>query len=182
MNTPRMIRLAILPLTLALLCWSTQAFAGAPIRQAGNFGLGVGGGTGTVGLSMKYFQSSQSAFQFTVGFRNGERWCGYYDDDRRRCRDYNGNDHIGLSADYLFEISEFVQTEVIHIGPSIGAGLGLGIWDDRVDVAVSGVLGLEFMLNPIPIDFVVEWRPTLNFIPYRARNFVNFTGHARFYF
>ena len=87
-----------------------------------------------------------------------------------------------MSAAYLFEFSEFVQTEVINIGPSIGAGLGLGIWDESIDVAVSGVLGLEFMFNPIPIDFVIEWRPTLYFIPYRARNFVDFTGHARFYF
>lgn len=175
-------RHAILPLTFALLCWSTQAFAGAPIRQAGNFGIGVGGGTGTVGLSMKYFTSASNAFQFTVGFRNGSRRCDYYYDNRRNCRDRFDNDHIGLSADYLFELNQFITTDVINIGPSLGAGLGIGIWDEGIDAAISGVAGIEFMLNPIPIDFVIEWRPTFYVIPSTDLDLVDFTGHVRFYF
>ncbi len=180
------LRLKLISLITFGLCIgaSTQAFADAPIRQAGNFGIGVGGGNRVLGLSMKYFQSQSNAFQFVVGFRDGDRWCDDdYWDGRRRCRDrYWGGDYIGLNADYLFELGEFVQTDVINIGPSVGAGVGLGIWDDGVDLSINGVGGLEFMLNPVPIDFVVEWRPTIHVVPGVDLNLVEFTGHVRYYF
>ena len=147
----------------ALMLWSTQAMAGAPIRQGGNFGLGVGGGYGVTGLSMKYFMTEGQAVQGTIGF-------------------HTRADYIGATLDYLIEIPEFVQSDVINIGPSVGVGGALGLGDEGLALGVSGVAGLEFMLNPVPIDFVIEWRPTLRVVPNPDLDLVGFTGHVRFYF
>ena len=174
-------------LTVGLIGAPSLAHADAPVRQPGNFGLGLGSGAETaLGLSMKYFPSTSNSYQFTVGLGRG-RWRDGRDDDddwwydgRRWRRD--GRDFIGLGADYLWELAPLVQTSVIDIAFAVGLGAGLGIWDDGVGISACGVGGLEFMLNPIPIDFVVEWRPTLYILPNVAPNLVDFTGHVRIYF
>ena len=149
----------------SLLLWSSSAMAGAPIRQGGNFGIGVGGGYGVTGLSMKYFMTPGTAVQSTIGIHTGYRF-----------------DYIGATFDYLIEIPEFVQSDVVNIGPSIGPGVALGLWDNGLAVGVSGVGGIEFMLNPVPLDFVLEWRPTVHVVPDVNLDLVRFTGHIRFYF
>ncbi len=107
--------------------------------------------------------SDSSAIQGTVGAR------------------FNG-DYIGATLDYMIEIPAFVQSEVIDIGPAVGAGASLGLSDRNLFVGIQGVAGLEFMLNPVPIDFVVEWRPSLSIIPDPRLGLLGGAGHIRYYF
>lgn len=163
-RTHSIVKTSLISLTLlAIMSLSTQAFAGAPIRQGGNFGLGVGTSYGLTGLSLKYFMSDSQAVQGTAGV-------GF------------GGNYIGATLDYLLEIPEFVQSDVLNIGPSIGLGGALGLSDSSIALGINGVAGLEFMLNPIPIDFVVEWRPGLRIIPNPDLALLGFAAHVRYYF
>ena len=149
-------------LLLGLLA-SAPAFADAPIRQGGNFGLGIGGDTYNSGLSLKYYMSSGQALQGVVGFNYRRDW-------------------IGLNLDYLFEMPALATGNVVELGWNLGPGAAVGISDYGVGAAVAGVAGLEFNFNPVPIDLVLEWRPSLNIVPNVDLDLVGFTGHIRFYF
>lgn len=138
-----------------------DASAASPIRQGGNFGFGLGGGTGASGLSFKYFMGDASAVQANVGFLYS-----------------NG---LSVSADYIIELPEFFSHEVLNIGAGIGPGVGVAVADNYFGAAVSGALGLEFNFNVIPIDLVLEWRPALAIVPSVHFYPVGFTGHIRVY-
>lgn len=151
-------------MSLALLCVSAPAFADSPVRQAGNFGIGLGSSNRAAGLSMKYFMTGSQALQGTIGVPFG------------------GN-YIGLGADYLFELPALYSGEVLELGWSIGPGVGLGLGRDSYIGADAGlVAGLEFNFNPIPIDLVLEWRPNVDILPDFGLDFINFSGHLRYYF
>jgi hypothetical protein len=171
--------------TLGSTLLATPAFAASPSK--GNFGIGVGGGTGTTGISMKYYLSDASALQGVVGV-----WgVGRYE-----------HDGLGLSADYLFEMPAFATSEVVDVGWNVGPGLWLAAnsygynsyahdpywhdsdWheSDRLLVGASGVLGLEFLIQPIPLDIVLEYRPSVMVVPGLGFDLVSFDGHVRFYF
>lgn len=150
-------------LALALTSIASTASAGAPIRQGGNFGIGLGGGTVNSGLSLKYFTTSSQSLQGTIGFNLRA-------------------DYIGATVDYLFEMPTLVSSSVVDIGWAIGPGVGIGVSDNFFLAAVSAAPGLEFNFNPIPIDLVLEWRPTVVIVPDVDFDLIGFTGHIRFYF
>ena len=159
-HTPKVVATSMLLLGLLA---STPAFADAPIRQAGNFGLGIGGGTYNSGLSLKYYTTGSQALQGVVGFNLRRDW-------------------IGLNLDYLFEMPALATGSVVELGWNLGPGVAVGISDYGVGAAVAGVAGLELNFNPIPIDLVLEWRPSLNVVPNVDIDLIGFTGHIRFYF
>lgn len=148
--------------TLALCAVSATAHAGAPIRQGGNFGLGVGSGTSAYGLSLKYYMSGRQAIQATAGIG----WGGY----------------LGVGGDYLFEMPEFFSSSVVNLGWNLGPGVGVGLGNDGLYTGASFVGGFEFNFNPVPIDLVLEWRPTLDILPGLDVDLIDFSGHLRFYF
>ncbi|QED28806.1 hypothetical protein FRD01_16485 [Microvenator marinus] len=151
------------------------------IRSAGTFGIGVGSGTLAYGLSMKYFTTSNFAIQGNIGYWRGRYFgrCGNND----YCRYYGGNS-FALSADAIFEQATIAGNNDIELAWNfgIGGGLGLSEYEDAIGAAVAGILGLEVLINVIPIDLVLEWRPNALVIPGFGLDLVNFTGHLRFYF
>jgi len=163
-----MLRHAVAVLTLASAALaSAPAMAGATHRSAGHTGVGLGGGTTSGGISVKHFLSDTSAVQGVVG-----GWGGW------------NNGGIGLSADYLYEMPALAETADLTVGWNVGPGVGLGLYapTDSVGLAVNGVLGLELAFGPIPLDLVVEYRPTLSVVPGVGFDFINFTGHLRWFF
>ncbi|OIP35048.1 MAG: hypothetical protein AUK47_17330 [Deltaproteobacteria bacterium CG2_30_63_29] len=136
------------------------------VRSAGNFGLGLGGGTGTSGLSMKYFVNNSNAFQGVVGVWGLGR---------------NHGSVIGLSADYLWEGPALASGSVLELGWNIGLGAFAGT-GDAFWLGAAGVLGLEFNFRPIPIDIVLEYRPGLLILERVDADLINFGGHLRYYF
>ncbi len=168
---------------LVVLCASSSAFAqgwsyGMPIRQAGNFGIGIGAGTLGWPISMKYYLESAFAIQGNVGW-----WRNRWGCDGRGC--YGGSDALAVSADGIFEMPVLVGNGDIDLAWNFGFGGGVGIRDndnDPLGFAVAGVLGLAVLINAIPIDIVLEYRPGFLIIPDFDLDLVNFTGHLRFYF
>lgn len=147
---------------LVVLFLSASAKAERRGRGPGTFGLGLGAGTLTrLGLSAKYFMGD-TALQANVG-------CGGWS-----CSS------VGLSADYLFEVPPLIKGRVLDIGLGAGFGAGVGLHDHPA-IAAAGVIGLEGNFNSIPLDLVVEWRPTLLFVPDTHLKLDEFTGHVRVY-
>lgn len=145
---------------------STPAHAGAKHRTGGSTGLGLGAGTFGGGISVKHFTSDRGALQGVVGTAG-----------------YKG-DGLYVSGDYLLEQPVIGSADVVDVAWNIGAGAGLGVYSGGGDLGlgVSGVAGLEFALVPIPLDFVIEYRPTLGLSPDLGLDLVNFTGHLRWFF
>lgn len=157
----------VLAAALALLI-PGDALAGAPIRAAHNFGLGLGGGTLTSGISAKYWLADSHAIQGVVGTWGATR-AGF-------------NAGFGVSVDYLLEMPTITDTEPMELGWNLGAGgwLATGAFGEYLGAA--GVLGLELNFHPVPIDVVIEYRPGLSIVPTVGADLVNFTGHVRYYF
>ena len=146
--------------------------------SGGAFGLGVGSGTVSTGLSMKYHTGSSLAYQGNVGFRSG--WGGWGNCGKRYCR--GRYDVLGVSGDVLLEQPALVQAGGFNLAWNVGGGLGVVVADDYVDVAGAFVLGLEFNLEVVPIDLVLEYRPRVFLIDSVDFDLVHLTGQVRFYF
>ena len=154
----------------ALLCMSTAADA-KPIHSAGRFGIGLGSGTIANGLSLKYFMADSLAIQANVGVFGGR--------GRDRLKDNGG---IAASADILIENSPLIASSLLNLEWNYGVGAGIGVRNDNSAIAAAGVLGLEVNFNVIPVDIVFEYRPNLALSPDVDLDFVDFSGHIRYYF
>jgi hypothetical protein len=169
----------------AMVCGSQSAFAGMPIKQAGNFGIGLGVGTTAAPISGKYFLDSTLSIQGNVGWWRG--WwggCGRY--NRRNNRyDYCGGytrDALGLGADLLYEGGTLAGNESVTLDWEIGGGAGIGVGNRTFGLAAAFVAGLQLNIHALPIDLVLEYRPGLYLVPYFAFSWFDFTGHVRYYF
>lgn len=163
---------------------SSTAHAGMPIKQAGNFGIGLGAGTTAVPISMKYFLDSSFSIQGNVGWwwRGGFGGCHYYDRYRRyRGGCYGGPDALGLGADFLFEGGPLVGNQNVTLDWEVGGGAGIGLADYAFGLAGAFVAGLQLNIHAIPIDLVLEYRLIVGFVPYYFDP-IEFTGHIRYYF
>lgn len=150
-------------MTVFALLAPAVGLAEGPVRETGNFGLGLGGGLGPVGISAKYFMSDKHALQGMAGT-------------------YARGGGLGLGADYLFEGPAIVTGEVAELGWNVGAGPQLYLFGGTLGLAATGVAGLEVNFQPVPIDIVLEYRPGVYIIPGVAADLVNFSGHVRYYF
>ncbi len=151
---------------LALIAgWSSSALADKP----GSFGIGIGAGTISSGLSLKYYSSPSFALQANVGTYG-------------TAGDRSNFDGLAFSVDGLLEQNALFKNDVVSIDWNLGLGAGLGLYNDDLGLAVAGVVGVEFNFVPVPIDFVVEYRPTLLLSPDVHLEPVDFSGHLRVYF
>ena len=139
--------------------------------KPGTLGVGLGAGTIASGLSGKYYSANSIAFQANLGSFGGSRG------DR-----FKNPGGVAASLDVLLERPAFVVTPVVTLEWNLGLGAGLGIRDDALGVAAAGVLGLEFNFVPVPIDLVLEYRPTLAILQDVDFEPIDLTGHLRFYF
>jgi hypothetical protein len=148
------------------------------VRTPGHFGLGIGSGTISNGLSAKYFMSKQHALQFNLGSYGG---AGFNNRWKRI-------DGLGFGADYLFEMPAITRVgQAFELAWNLGAGIGLGFRDrddkyDGLAVAVAFIAGLEFNFIPAPFDLVLEWRPSILVAPAVGIGVLDFTAQLRFYF
>ena len=163
-------RAAALPLLLvSALLLPSAAVAGAPHRGAGHWGIGVGGGTTGAGVSAKTFLSDNQALQGVVGLYGP--WG-------------QGAQGIGLNADWLWEMPTLAEGEPVELAWNAGLGAGAALFPEfnSLGVGVSGVLGLELAFKPVPLDLVIEYRPTLSVLPGIGLDPLAFTGHLRWFF
>lgn len=156
----------------ALFLMSSAALAAVPagsVAAPGHLGVGVGGGTAVSGISAKYYLADAFAVQGVAGGAGYAR------------ADY-GSSSLGLSGDLLWEMP-VIATVDGAFDVAWSAGVGGWAWvGDPTWLGASGVLGMELRFIPIPLDFVVEYRPSVRLIPDVGVNVFDLGAHLRFYF
>ncbi len=152
--------LAIFAATLFLASFSLPGDAHAQ-RNAGSLGIGLGSTTMASGLSVKQF-AGPTAIQLTAGC-----W--------RSC------DGLAMSLDLLFNMPALASADILTLAWNFGAGGAAGAGEDGIGIGAAFVLGLEANFRPLPIDFVLEWRPGIEVIPDPDINLIDFGAHIRFY-
>lgn len=166
------VRVVVLALcaTLGLLAASSTAEA-KKIRQAGNFGIGLGVGFAG-GISGKYFASNSFSLQGTVGNFGTFR---------------GRSDGLAVGLDGLLEMPSFVRARDVELAWHIGAGGGFGIFDDRyfddrLILGIQGVLGLQVLIVPVPVDIALELRPTILLVDEVDFDLFEAGLHVRYFF
>lgn len=154
------------------------SFEGKQIKKAGNTGVGLGAGTLAVGLSFKHFLADDFSFQANIGYWRGCWNCSY---------GYYNNNGLAMSVDFLIEGGPLLSLDdklSIDWEAGLGGGFGINNWANNggIGVGVSGVLGIQFNIHLIPVDFVIEYRPGFYVVPNFGLDIFNFTGHVRYYY
>ncbi|MBW1877773.1 MAG: hypothetical protein JRJ84_05385 [Deltaproteobacteria bacterium] len=145
------------------------------VRAAGNWGIGIGGGTAVSGFSGKYFLTNGTALQAIVG------GVGHVAHDFGTDDDF-GTTALGVDIDFLVEMPTITTVaDVFELGWAIGAGAWTWI-PDPFWLGINGVLGIEFNFIPIPLDVVLEYRPAIRVVPEVGMALWDFGVHVRFYF
>lgn len=140
-------------------------------RMPGRVGVGVGGGTRTSGLSVKYTPEEAFSLQGVVGVDSG----GFDDNDR--------GGTLALSASALFEMPALYENPDFELGWAVGAGPYIAV-GDNFWLGAHAVVGLEFNIRVIPLEVTLEYRPSLELIG-PGDDFlelVDFGGHIRWWF
>jgi hypothetical protein len=152
------------------------ARAADQVRFGNNLGVGLGGGTYATGFSLKYFLDAPLAVQGNIGW-----WRSHYACVHDRC--YGGGESLAVSADLLWEMPTFAGNQAVKVAWLLGGGAGIGI-DERgrdLGLGVSFVIGIELLIDRVPLDVVLEYRPGAYFLPGVGFDPINFTGHIRYY-
>lgn len=112
------------------------------------FGIGLGGGNIVSGLSGKYILGGHTALQGVVGVR--------------------GNEGFALSTDFIMEFPPYLVKNS-DVTLAWYAGAGAFWWHYSYDYSksnysweifgINGVVGLSLMLQKVPLEFALEWRP-----------------------
>lgn len=153
-------------LLVGLLLAAAPAHAVAP-RNGATLGIGLGGGFGVSGISGKYWLGDKNAFQGVIGGWGFGRT--------------GSTIGLGVGLDYLWEMPTVTQAGPLLLGWNLGLGGTLGV-ASPVWAGASGVAGLEFNFQPVPIDITLEYRPGLFILPSVGADLVNFSGHIRYHF
>lgn len=148
---------------------------GGTIGQGKNFGIGVGGGSIVSGLTLKGYFSEDLAGQLFIGGAGAYGYPGY---------------GFGLDGDIVaeFPITEAEGVGELFFGLGGGGGLYFNTFYGAGSVNLVAELGWHF--TEIPIELVIDYRPTVVFGSYNDDVFTGlgpfvpwgFSGAFRFYF
>lgn len=163
LSFPRLARAA------AALAALTLSLGAAPAQAGRTVGVGLGSSTLSSGVSVKWQAKGGGGMQLVAGpFGNGL----YYND-------YANS--LGVNLDGLKNMGEIGNLGPIGVSWSLGGGGGVGV-GGTLAAAAAGVAGLNFELQPVPLEFSIEYRPTLIIIPEVGVNVLNASGHLRWWF
>jgi hypothetical protein len=126
------------------------ANAASEVGHSRDFGIGLSFGSTVEGISLKLHDRTV-AYQIVIGGYGGFN---------------NFGDVWGARLDWLAETPEFVETDVLDLAVNVGIG-GFGGFGDPFEGGAEGVLGIEALISPVPVDVVFEWTPEL-FLTNRA--------------
>lgn len=138
-------------------------------REPGRIGIGIGGGTRTTGLSLKATVDENLSLQLVAGVDSGAT------------NDRGGT--LALSGSVLVEMPAIVEDEDYEIGWCVGAGPYIAV-GDQFWLGAHAIAGLEINLRVIPLEFQLEYRPSLELIGPDEVDLVlvDFGGHLRWWF
>lgn len=141
---------------------------GVAIGQPGHIGLGIGGGTLTSGVTAKYYVGERHALQAYAGL-----WrFGFLSPS--------------LSLDYVQELGPIVDIAAGHLVWAVGGGVGtifdLEGLEDIWHFGISAVTGPIWQFKFIPVEFGLDFRPSLVFGDVYGGVQLGFGGAIRWYF
>ncbi len=153
---------------MLILLLGSFAHAASEVGHSRDFGIGLSFGSQVEGISLKLHDRT-AAYQIVVGGYGGFQ---------------NFGDVWGARLDWLAETPEFVETDVLDLAINVGIGGFGGYLDPNFEAGLEGVLGIEALLTPAPIDLVFEWTPmfVLTDTPDQRFEAVAFAGHVRVWF
>ncbi|MGX5687596.1 hypothetical protein [Arcticibacter tournemirensis] len=131
----------LLSLIVVSLCLSTSLFAqsrasGTSYRTAAGLRVDVGDGSTGVGFNVKHFFTTTGALDASLLFFEG--------------------DVVGLEAEYEYNAN-------IPNAPGLKWYAGLGpqllFGNDDTAIAIRPVVGLEYKIPNVPLNFGFDWRP-----------------------
>ena len=149
-------RIALSLLTLALLLAPIQSFAGENIQSEGKFGIGLGLGYPTNGVSANYFLKQNMSIQSNLGIWGmGSGWFG-----------------VGIRGDFLFWPGQIASLSWADVTWYVGPGLNLfyfswtggGSNSAYVGVGIEAPVGIGFQFKKIPLDLFAEFVPVLHIV------------------
>jgi hypothetical protein len=154
-------------LALLLGCWSTTALADdtTAIGTSKKFGIGVGGGSFTYGLSPKLFISDVDAVQGSIGMT------GY---------------GLNVGADYLRQFGTLWSGPAGRLWYGAGAGAELLMYNyagfSDVEIGVAGVGEVGWHFRNMPLEVTGSLRPTFYIGNYFGGFYFAGGGAVRWYF
>lgn len=141
-----MMKRSVLVLALGLM-WvaaPSDAVARDKIGNELKLGVGLGGGTLTSGLTLKYYVAPHLAVQAIFG------------------RHYSYGNSLGV--DGIFDVAPLWQPQEGTLAFGLGAGVGIYLYDSvgRSEslIAVSAIGQLSFHFSAIPLELVLDIRPS----------------------
>lgn len=153
--------------------YNSGVTAATPLTRHGRFGIGLGGGTLTSGVTGKLYLDDRNAIQAVVGTYGG----------------YFANNYgFSVGADYLRVMPDIVRGTFAALNWNVGAGvstisLSRYAYANETILGASGILGLGLELKAVPVEVVVEWRPSIFSGTYLSGVYLGETGGAvRWYF
>ena len=131
------------------------------------FAAGVRAGL-PLGVSLKYFASEQTAFEFMAGTRwKGITLIGLYEHHKPT------NIYPGLK--WYFgggpEIGIYGQTSPWVIEP-----------ENKLIIGIVGVIGTEYSFDDIPLNISFDWAPLFNMFGYTGFDYLQFGVSVRYIF
>ncbi len=144
MQRPSSLRTLLLRLlVLGCLLFALPASADT-IGSGKRLGIGLGGGTSTSGLTVKYYVANHQAIQAFAGLHRGY-----------------GN---SIGVDYILEFNDLAKGSPGRLYWGAGAGAGLLLYsygkDSASIIGISGVVQLGWHFNAFPLEIIADWRPT----------------------
>ena len=138
-------------------------------REPGRIGLGIGGGTRTTGLSLKATVDENLSLQMVAGIDSGAT------------NDRGGT--LALAGSVLIEMPALIEDDDYEIAWCVGAGPYIAV-GDQFWLGAHAIAGLEINLRVIPLEFQLEYRPSLELIGPDDIDLVlvDFGGHLRWWF
>lgn len=152
--------LAWLVLSMSLLVGSS-AFA-QEIGHSKKFGIGLASGFATNTLTGKLYLGNNAAIQ---GFVGGYRFQG-----------------LALTVDYVVEPVELAKGQAGRFFLGFGGGADFWSGNHYSSIGLHGIVELGWHLRAVPLEFVIDWRPTFFFGDSSGLGYDGANGAVRWYF
>lgn len=152
--------------TLASLSTPLVAHATPQQREAGRFGLGLGGSWWGGGVAGRYNLSERQFVQGTIG----------------AVRTIDAGDP-GISADFMWRSKELKNNGDVALSAYYGVGATLGGGSDTG--AVFGIVpgaGLQVDVLELPLDINIEYRPMIQVLPDPELAFIGIGVRVHYWF
>ena len=128
----------------------------------GHYGIGLAVGEPS-GFSIKKFNNSSEAFQYTIGYSTGE------------------NSGINLGVDFLLHNYDYISAERGSIPLYYGLGVHVKSYENENQIYARAPLGIAYELHELPLDVFFEFSPGLAVVPTPSL-VMNFGIGGRLYF